>query len=38
MDEVVSSKKGAMLKDITDEGRTLHRGDESTGSKGLTDP
>lgn len=38
MDEVVSSERGAVLKDRTDEGRTLHSGDESTGSKGLTEP
>lgn len=30
--------KGAMLQNNTDEVRTVHSGDESTGSKGLTDP
>ncbi len=31
-------KKGSCAKRCRDEGRTLHSGDESTGSKGLTDP
>lgn len=30
--------KGDMLQNNTDAVRTVHSGDESTGSKGLTDP
>lgn len=38
MDEVVSPAKGDVLGGSTNEGRTLHSGVESMGSKGLADP